>query len=563
MSKIDFWQIGFFCLALFLATPLLGSYMTRVFSGEKHFLSTLLGPLERLIYRFALINPLEHMTWKKYAGALVAFSFFGLLGNFLLQICQSLTPLNPQNLSGVPWISALNTAVSFVTNTNWQAYAGETTLSYFTQALGLGVQNFLSAASGMAVLLVLIRGILQRENPLLGNFWVDITRSVLYLLLPLSILLALLLVSQGVIQNFGPYVEATTLENLRQVLPMGPVASQEAIKQLGSNGGGFFGTNSAHPFENPSALANFFSMLAMMLIPAASIYMFGSLTKARKHAAALYVVVMIMFGAALFLGIYEEQRPNNSLGLVENLEGKETRLGIVNSVLWAITTTATSNGSVNAMHDSLSPLTGGIALLQILLGEVIFGGVGSGLYGLLLFSLLAVFLSGLMVGRTPEYLGKKIESLEIQLVLIALLLPCAVVLIGTSITLLVPPALASLANFGPHGLSEILYAWGSAANNNGSAFAGLGVDTIFYNSGLSIAMLIGRFGVIIPVLAIAGSLAQKKISPTTQGTFLSHGLTFVLLLLGVILILGALTFMPALMLGPVLEYFLMNLGITF
>lgn len=563
MSTIDFWQIGFFCLALLLATPVLGSYMARVFQGEKHVFSTWGGAIEKLIYRIAFINNSEQMTWKRYASSLLIFNLLGFFVVLFLQIFQSKGPLNPQNLPDLPWALAFNTAVSFVTNTNWQAYAGETTLSYFTQACGLGVQNFLSAATGLSVLLVLIRGIIQRENPLLGNFWVDMTRAVLYLFLPLSILLALILASQGVMQNFASYVEVQTLENLTQILPMGPVASQEAIKQLGSNGGGFFGTNSAHPFENPSALANFFSMLAMMLIPSASLYMFGLLSKARKHAAALYAVIIILFGTMLIFGIYEERQPNNSLGLIENLEGKETRLGVTNSVLWAMTTTATSNGSVNAMLDSFSPLAGGLALLQILLGEIIFGGVGSGLYGLLLFTILAVFLSGLMIGRTPEYLGKKIESPDIQLTLVAILLPCAVVLIGSSISLLVPAARESLLNTGPHGLSEILYAWGSAANNNGSAFAGLNSNTIFYNIMLAIAMILGRFGVIVPVLAIAGNLATKKISPTTQGSFLTHGLTFVLFLLGVILIIGALTFMPALILGPVAEYFLMNLGVSF
>jgi K+-transporting ATPase ATPase A chain len=563
VSKIDFWQIGCFALALLIATPLLGTYMAKVFSGEQHFLRAILRPFENFVYRIAMINTAENMNWKRYSSALVFLSILGFLTTFLLQIFQNFLLFNYQNLPGVAWPVALNTAISFVTNTNWQAYAGENTLSYTTQALGLGVQNFLSPAIGFAVLLALIRGLLHKENNLLGNFWVDITRMIIYVLLPLASIMAILLISQGVIQNFSPYIIATTFENITQIIPMGPVASQEAIKQLGSNGGGFFGANSAHPFENPTSFTNFLSMLAMMLIPAASVYMFGILTKSLKHATAIYTVMILTLGIFIITGTYEEQKFNYTLNLSENLEGKETRFGVTNSVLWAMATTATSNGSVNSMHDSLSPLTGGLALLQILLGEIIFGGVGSGLYGMLLYVLLAVFLCGLMIGRTPEYFGKKIEAFEIKLVLIALLLPSAVVLLGSSLTLLIPSALASLSNGGPHGLTEILYAWGSVANNNGSAFAGLNSNTLFYNLAFSLAMLLGRFGVIIPVLAIAGSLGGKKVLHNEKSSFSIHGLTFVSVLVAVIFLVSALTFMPALVLGPVAEYFLMDMGVSF
>lgn len=563
MTKIEILTVGFYLLVLFLLTPLLGAYMARVYQGEAHFLSRVLGPLERLIYRLCLINPDEEMGWKRYTGSLLLFSFFGLLITILLQMSQSVLPLNPEKLSNVPFGLALNTAVSFITNTNWQAYSGENTLSYLSQALGLGVQNFVSAASGMAVLLVLVRGLIRKESRNLGNLWVDLTRSIVYILLPLSLILAMTLISQGVPQNISPYVEAETLEGQSQKIPMGPAASQIAIKQLGTNGGGFFGVNSAHPLENPTGLANFLSMLAILLIPSAMVYMFGVMTKAKRHALVLYLVMAGLFIGAVGVSLYAEMRPNEVLSLTQNLEGKESRFGIVHSVLWAMATTAASNGSVNAMHDSLSPLAGGMAIFQMLLGEVVFGGVGAGLYGMLLFVILTVFLAGLMVGRTPEYFGKKIESYEIQLVLIAILAPCATVLMGSSLSILWPEALKSVSNAGPHGLSEILYAWGSTSNNNGSAFAGLAVNTNFYNFGLSCAMLIGRFLVIIPVLAIAGSLAAKKSVPISVATFDTKSATFAILLVSVILIVGALTFMPALVLGPVAEHMLMNFGRSF
>lgn len=545
-----------------MLTPLLGSYMAKVFSGEKHILSAI-RPLERIIYRVCFIDEHDEMTWQRYVFSVMILSIFGLAAVFSLQLIQYYLPLNPQKLENVSWQLAINTAISFVTNTNWQAYAGESTLSYLTQTLGLCVQNFLSAATGIAVLLALIRGLMCEEKTFIGNFWVDATRAIIYVLLPLSIIFALVLASQGVLQNFGAYVSTQTLEGERATLPMGPVASQEAIKQLGTNGGGFFGGNSSHPFENPNAVTNFIEMLAMLLIPSALVYMFGVLTRARKHAMVIYCVMFAILAFFLSLSLYMEHQPNVALGLSENWEGKDVRFDISTSVLWSTITTASSSGSVNAMHDSLMPLAGGNALVLMLLGEIAFGGVGSGLYGMLLFVMFAVFLSGLMVGRTPEYFGKKIEADEIKLVLIALLSPSAVVLLGSALSVIIPETLKSIGNPGPHGLSEILYAWGSAANNNGSAFGGLNANTDFFNIGLSASMLIGRFAVIVPVLMISGKLAAKRTLPITTGTFRTYGFTFFLLLVAVIFLVGSLTFMPALVLGPVAEYFLMNKGIIF
>ncbi len=563
MSASQYMQIGLYFAALIALTPLLGSYMARVFVGEKTFVTSMFGPVERALYRIGFIDYTEEMDWKKYAGAVLWFSVVGLIATTAVQMLQSDLPLNPQNLPNVSWALAFNTAASFVTNTNWQAYSGENTLSYFSQAAALTVQNFLSAAVGIAVLLAFIRGLVRKNVNTIGNFWVDMTRSTLYVLIPLSIVVALILVSQGVIQNISAYVEATTLEGAKQLLPMGPAASQVAIKQLGTNGGGFFGANSAHPFENPTPLSNFIEMLAILLIPSALVYMFGIMTNARRHALVLYCVMMGVMLVCLSVGLWSEYLPNHSLGLAHQLEGKELRFGITNSVLWSITTTAASNGSVNAMLDSVSPLTGCMAMFQLLLGEIIFGGVGSGLYGILLHVLLTVFLAGLMVGRTPEYLGKKIEAREMKLVLIAILLPSAAVLIGAGVSCVLPIALAGLANQGPHGLSEILYAFASTANNNGSAFGGLNVNTNYYNVLLALAMLIGRFGVIFPILAIAGGLAQKKSAPASLATFSTDSLTFSFLLTGVILIVAALTFLPALSLGPIVEHFLMQSGQTF
>ncbi len=563
MSIDNILSIGVFLLALVLITPVLGNYMAAALGGNKVFLTPVLGPCERLIYRICMINPQEDMHWTVYARSVFWFSLLGFIVVFALQLLQHSLPLNPHGLPGVPWALALNTAVSFVTNTNWQAYAGESTLSYLTQTLGLSVQNFLSAAVGMAVLLAFIRGLVNKKQSALGNFWVDLTRSFLYVLLPLSLIFSLLLISEGVVQNFSPYVTAHTLEGDTQTLPMGPAASQIAIKQLGTNGGGFFGVNSAHPFENPSPLSNFLQTLALLLIPSALVYMFGAMINDKRHALMIYLVMMGLFVTFLVLSLWSESLSNPSLNIAQSLEGKEFRFGTSASILWSTATTAASNGSVNAMHDSLTPLSGGIAMLQILLGEVIFGGVGSGLYGMLLFVLLTVFLAGLMIGRTPEYLGKKIEAFDMQMVVLAIILPSATVLLGAGLSSVLPLALSSIANHGPHGLSEILYAWGSAANNNGSAFAGLNANTNFYNLGLSLAMLIGRFGVMFPVLAIAGNLANKKIAPPTAATLSTDTPIFTILLAFIVIVIGALTFLPALSLGPIVEHFLMLAGRTF
>ncbi len=491
------------------------------------------------------------------------FNLFGFLAVFLLQVVQRYLPANPQHLNNVPWPLAFNTAVSFMTNTNWQAYAGETTLSYLTQMLGLTVQNFLSAATAVGVMLALIRGLTRKTSSTLGNFWVDLTRTTVYVLLPLSIILAVILVGQGVVQTLSPYANVTTIEGTSQTIPLGPAASQIAIKQLGTNGGGFFNANSAHPFENPTPLSNFLEMLSILLLPAALVYTFGSLTGRKRHAQLIFIVMLLLFLGGLSVSILSENRANPVVESAASLEGKELRFGTVNSVLWEVATTSASNGSVNAMHESLTPLAGGVALFNIMLGEIIFGGVGCGLYGMLLFVLLTVFLAGLMVGRTPEYFGKKIEAKEIRWVIVAIIAPSAVILIGAGFSVVAPTALAGLSSKGPHGLSEILYAFSSAAGNNGSAFAGLNANTTYYNLLLGLSMLIGRFAVLIPTLAIAGSLAEKKIAPVSAGTFSTDSTVFAVLLIGVIMIVGALTFFPALSLGPIVEHFLMQSGTAF
>jgi K+-transporting ATPase ATPase A chain len=537
--------------------------MASVFEGRRTFLHPAISWLEGLIYRLCGIDDREEMRWRKYTWALVWFNLFGLAVVFVLQVIQKWLPLNPQGLDNVPWALAFNTAVSFMTNTNWQAYSSETTLSYGTQMLALTVQNFVSAATGIAVLLALARGIVRRTSTTVGNFWTDLVRSVVYILLPLSIILAIALVGEGVVQTLAPAATVTTAEGPAQTIPLGPAASQVAIKQLGTNGGGYFNANSAHPLENPTPLSNFLQMLSLLLIPAALIYTYGRMVNARRHAWIIFTVMLVLLVGGLAISLYEEYRPNPAVGLATNLEGKELRFGIGNSVLWSVATTAASNGSVNAMHSSLSPLAGGIALFNIMLGEVIFGGVGAGMYGMLLHVMLIVFLAGLMVGRTPEYLGKKIEAKEIQMVIVAILAPSAVILIGAGIACVLPVALASLANAGPHGLSEILYAFSSAAGNNGSAFAGLNANTTFYNVTLALTMLIGRFVVIVPCLAIAGSLAAKKTSAKTAGTFETDNTIFAVLLIGTILIVGALTFFPSLCLGPIVEHFLTGIGRTF
>lgn len=563
MKSTDIFQIVLFVSALVILSPVLGFYFAKVLKGERTVLTPLLGWLEKLIYKTSSVNPNSEMNWKEYAKALLVFNFLGFVFLFLLQIFQKGLPLNPQELDNLSWHLALNTAISFVTNTNWQAYGGESTMTYLTQMLGLTVQNFVSAATGIAVFLVLVRGLVQKQNTKLGNFWVDLTRSTVYVLMPLSIVLAVLLVHQGVIQNFDSYVTATTIEGQEQIIPGGPAASQIAIKQLGTNGGGFFSVNSAHPFENPTPFSNFLQMLSILLIPAALVFAFGKMVGSVKQGVTLFLVMFSVWAAGLGVSLYSEYKTNPVLGQSAVMEGKETRVGVTNSLIWSTATTAASNGSVNAMHSSLSPLSGGVALFNMMLGEIIFGGVGAGMYGMLLFVLLTVFLSGLMVGRSPEYLGKKIEAFEMKWAILGILGPCAVILIGAAISSVLPVALSSLANKGPHGFSEILYAWTSAAANNGSAFAGLNANTPFYNVMLGLAMLIGRFVVILPVLAIAGSLSSKKIAPQSQGTFATDTPIFAALLIGVIFIVGALTFLPALSLGPIAEHFLMLSGKSF
>lgn len=563
MSNADIIQILLFFVVLIGFTPILGKYMSKVFSGEQHLLLPVLGRLERLIYRLTGIDPGKETNWKAYSLSLLIFNMLGLMVVFGLQMIQAILPLNPAHLGMISWHSALNTAISFVTNTNWQGYSGETSMSYFVQMIGLSVQNFVSAATGMAVLLALIKGLSRRTSSTLGNFWVDLTRSILYVLLPLSVLFSVVLAGQGVVQNFNAYETVQTLQGGEQVLPMGPAASQIAIKQLGTNGGGFFNANSAHPFENPTPLSNFLEMLAILLIPAAMTYMYGKMVGSVRHGWTLFKVMLVLLVVGLILSLYAEYAVNPAIGDSSQMEGKETRFGIANSILWSTSTTAASNGSVNAMHDSLSPLSGMIAMINILLGEVIFGGVGAGLYGMIIFVMLTVFIAGLMVGRSPEYLGKKIEAFEVQMAMVAVLAPSFVILLFSAIASVTGVGLSSLNNSGPHGFSEILYAYSSAAGNNGSAFAGLNANTPFYNLTLGLGMLIGRFGVILPVLAIAGSMVHKKITPESAGTFHTDNWLFAGLLTAVILIVGGLTFFPALSLGPIVEHLLMNMGKTF
>ena len=564
MNGRDFLQAGLYLLLLTALTPLLGGFMASVFQGRRHLLSLPLGWLERLTYRIGGVNAADEMNWKQYAGAVLVFNLLGFLATLAIQMFQASLPLNPAAQPNVPFPLAFNTAVSFMTNTNWQAYSGESTLSYVTQMLALGVQNFLSAATGIAVLIALIRGLGRKTATTLGNFWVDLTRATLYVLLPLSFVFAIILIGQGVVQTFSPYVNATTLEGVEHVIPLGPAASQIAIKQLGTNGGGFFGVNSAHPFENPTPFSNFLECLAILLIPAALTYTYGRMIGSLRQGWVIFAAMMLLFVAGFAGSWWAEAQPNPVVpALTTNLEGKEVRFGVMNSVLWSTATTDASNGSVNAMHDSLTPLAGGIALFNLMLGEIVFGGVGAGLYGMLLYVILTVFIAGLMVGRTPEYLGKKIEKTEIIWSAIAVLAPSAVLLIGAAISVVTEAGLAGLGNQGAHGLSEILYAWSSASNNNGSAFGGLTVTSNYYNFGLAVAMLIGRFVVIIPVLAIAGSLVGKKVAPPSPGTFPTTGWLFITLLLGVVIIVGALNHFPVLCLGPIVEHFLMQGGRVF
>jgi K+-transporting ATPase ATPase A chain len=560
MNHLDVIQVLAYVGLLCLLTPLLGGFMASVLTGKKTFLSFVLSPVEKAIYGVSGIDPEEEMSWKQYCWALLLFNAIGLVTVFVIQMVQNHLPLNPQHLPKVPWPLALNTAISFMTNTNWQAYAGETTLSYFSQTAALTVQNFVSAATGITVCAALARGIARHTSGTIGNFWTDLVRSTVYILLPLALVLSIILVGQGAVQTFAPYVTATTVEGRQQTIPLGPAASQIAIKQLGTNGGGFFNVNSAHPFENPTPLSNFLEMLALLLIPAALTYTFGKMVGSRRQGWVLFVTMLLLFMGGLALSLYAEYQFNPVLATHGSLEGKELRFGITNSVIWSTATTAASNGSVNAMHESLSPLAGMVAMFNLMVGEVIFGGVGSGLYGMIAYVILAVFIAGLMVGRTPEYLGKKIDSFEVKMAVVVVLLSSIVVLFFTAAACSTQAGLATLSVAGTHGFGEMLYAFSSTANNNGSAFGGLNANTLFYNLMTGAAMLLGRFSVLIPILAIAGRFASKKITPPSAGTFPTDGALFVVLLLGVVIIVGALNFFPALSLGPILEHFLLISG---
>jgi len=565
-------QILVYSVAVLACVRPLGRYIHRVMEGERHPLSRLLGPLERLVYRVSGVDPAREQDWKEYAGALLAFSVVGVLVTYAIQRLQGVLPLNPQRLAGVePW-SAFNTAASFTTNTNWQGYSGEVTMSYLTQMAGLAWHNFTSAAAGIAVAMALARGLTRKgkgDPGTIGNLWADVTRATVHLLLPLSVVFGLLLASQGVIQNLSPYREVTTVEGAKQVVAMGPVASQEAIKELGTNGGGFFNANSAHPFESPSPLTNFIEMFLILLIPAALTHTFGLMAGDARQGWALLAAMAILYAAGVGAAYWAESGDNAALARLGvasgtgNLEGKEVRFGIANSALFATVTTDASCGAVNAMHDSFTPLGGLVPLFNIQLGEVVFGGVGAGLYGILVMAILSVFIAGLMVGRTPEYLGKKIETREVKAAMLYVLVFPLTILALSAWSALVPYGLSSLNNAGPHGLTEILYAFTSAAGNNGSAFAGLNANTPWYNAALGFTMLVGRFWMIVPALAIAGFLAGKKTVPPGPGTLPTNGLTFAALLVGVIVIVGALTFFPALALGPVVEHFLAGAGRVF
>ena len=562
MSFIDWAQILIFIIIIILISPLVGRYMANVFEGKPTLLTPFLSWLEDFFYRICKITPSEEMSWKEYLKVVLVFNLLGFMLLFLILILQGQLPLNPQNLPGVPWDLAFNTTASFITNTNWQAYSGETTLSYFTQMVGLTTQNFVSAATGIGVMLALIRGFTRKLTDKVGNFWADLTRSVIYILLPLALVLAIILISQGVIQTIRPYVEVTTLENEKQVIPRGPAASQIAIKLLGTNGGGFFGTNSAHPLENPTAISNFFEHLAIVLIPSGLVFCFGYLVNSFKQGATLFYVIICFWVATICISGIASSQPNPALDLTLNMEGIETRLGVSNSFFWIMSTTNTANGSTNSSISSLAPLASGMAMFNIMLGELFMGGIGVGICVMLKFVLLSVFIAGLMVGRTPEYLGKKIEKNEILWVILAIFTPCALILLGAGISFILPVATASISQSGPHGYSEILYAFSSAAGNNGSAFNGLNANTPYYNIILGFVMIIARLVIIVPSLAIAGCVGQKRYYPTSPGTLSTDNFLFGVLLSGIILIMGALTFFPALILGPILEHLLMIRGAT-
>jgi K+-transporting ATPase ATPase A chain len=587
MSLNGWLQITVFIAAVLLLAKPMGTYMTSVFERRKTFLDPIMLPCERLLYRVTGVKADQEMAWSEYAVAMLLFSAATLTLTYVVERLQALLPLNPQHLPGVESALALNTAISFTTNTNWQSYTPETTMSYLTQMLGLATHNFWSAAVGMALAVAFIRGIARRETKTLGNFWVDLTRGTMWILLPLSIIFSLVLVSQGVVQNLRPYDTAKLVETQKvvgadgkssiistQTIAQGPVASQEAIKMIGTNGGGFFNANSSHPFENPTPLSNFLQLLAIFLIPAGLTVTLGQMVGSPKHGWAVLGAMVVLWFAGTLTCYWAESQPNPLLHNVDqhisltqsggNMEGKEVRFGIANSALFAVVTTDASCGAVNAMHDSFSPLGGMVPMANILLGEVVFGGVGAGLYGMLVFVVMAVFIAGLMVGRTPEYLGKKIESYDIQMSMLYLLIFPLIILAFSAVAILSPNmGLSSLNNHGPHGLSEILYAYTSATGNNGSAFAGLNANTHWYNYSLGIAMFFGRFMMAIPMLAIAGSLARKKIVPASSGTFPVTTPLFTVLLTGVILIVGALTFFPALSLGPILEHLLLRAGHAF
>lgn len=587
MTNIGLYQVLLFFLTIIITIKPLGQYIAQVYENKPCWLDPSIGSIEHAIYRLANIDNKREMEWKSYLLTMLVFNAFGILAVYAIQRIQHLLPLNPQSFPAVATDLAFNTAVSFATNTNWQAYSGESTLSYLTQMVALTVQNFLSAATGMSLLLALIRGITRQETKYLGNFWVDTVRGVLYIFLPLSLLFALILISQGVIQNFKSYEKVDFLEPViyqqllqdaqgqiqkenkkvfEQIIPMGPVASQVAIKQIGTNGGGYFNANSAHPYENPTPLSNFLEMLALLLIPAASCYAYGIMVSDKRQGRSIFIAMLLILLLPVIIAVIAEQHGNDALTQLGidrvpqqdfypggNMEGKETRIGNVSSSLWASATTASANGSVNAMHDSFTPLGGLIPLWLIQLGEVVFGGVGSGLYGMLMLVIITVFVSGLMVGRTPEYLGKKIESFEIKMALLAVLIMPFCVLVFTALAVITKMGTQPMANPGAHGFTEVLYAFSSMANNNGSAFAGLNVNTSFYNIAGGIVMLVGRYWIAIPILAIAGSLAQKKSIPDSLGTLQTHNMLFIILLISVTLIIGALTFFPALSLGPIVE----------
>ena len=563
----DVLLILLFLLVLTLFAIPLGKYMSNVFTGKKTFMGPVVRPVEKFIYRICSVDENQEMTWKRYAYSLLIFNIFGILFLFVLQLIQGYLPLNPENMTGVRWDTALNTAISFVTNTNWQSYAGENTMSYLTQMLGMTVQNFLSASVGVAAFLALIRGFTRKNSDTIGNFWVDLTRTTLYVLLPIAVVFALIFASQGVVQTLSPHITAQTLDGINQTIAVGPVASQEAIKMIGSNGGGFFNANSAHPFENPNGFTNLLETFAILMIPMGLVFAFGYIIRNFKQGLAIFSAMMILLVAGMGVAYWSESQPNPIMEKIGvsggNLEGKELTFGVVESVLWGVPTTSVSNGGVNSMHDSAMPLTGLVYMFNMGIGEIIFGGLGVGLIGMLFYVILTMFIAGLMIGRTPEFLGKKLGPYEMTMAVIALVVPAAMILILTAVAIVLPDGLAGLNNPSAHGLSEILYAYSSALANNGSAFAGLTVNTVFYNLTLGLGMFIGRFIVIIPALAIAGSLAKKGKVPMSSASFPSTNALFVIMLVSVVVIVGALTFFPVYSLGPILEQLFLQGGLTF